>query len=92
MQEMGIQGKMPRKRRPRTPQSDPTHTAVPNLLNRQFHAQQCDEIWLTDIPYIDTDEGYLYLAGVMDMYSRQMGVCLTSVSRGAAFITTDERL
>lgn len=72
MQAMGIQGKMLRKRHPRTTQSDPTHTAAPNLLNRQFHAQQCDEIWLTDITYIDTDEGYLYLAGVMDMYSRQI--------------------
>ena len=72
MQAMGIQGKMPRKRHPRTTQSDPTHTAAPNLLNRQFHARQCDEIWLTDITYIDTDEGYLYLAGVMDLYSRQI--------------------
>ena len=41
MQEMGIQGKMPRKRRSRTTLSDPTHTVTPNLLNRQFHAQQC---------------------------------------------------
>jgi len=72
MQKMGIQGKMSRKRRPRTTQADPTHIAAPNLLDRQFYAQQCDEIWLTDITYIDTDEGYLYLAGVMDMYSRQI--------------------
>ncbi len=72
MRDMGIQGKMARKRHPRTTQSDPTHRAAPNLLNRQFHAQQCHAIWLTDITYIDTDEGYLYLAGVLDMYSRQL--------------------
>ena len=78
MQEMGIQGKMPRKRRPRTTQSDPTHFAAPNLLGRQFDANRCDEVWLTDITYIDTDEGYLYLAGVMDLFSRQMvGLAMT---------------
>ena len=73
MREMGIQGKMPQKRRPRTTQSDPTHTVTPNVLNRQFDtANRCDEVWLTDITYIDTDEGYLYLAGVMDLFSRQI--------------------
>ena len=73
MREMGIQGKMPQKRRPRTTQSDPTHTVAPNVLNRQFDtASRCDEVWLTDITYIDTEEGYLYLAGVMDLFSRQI--------------------
>src|SRR5690606_37939886 len=65
-------GKQERKRRPRTTQSDPTQPVAPNLLDRQFQAERCDEIWLTDITYIDTDEGYLYLAGVMDLYSRQI--------------------
>lgn len=72
MREMSIQGKMPRKRRPRTTQADPSHRTAPNLLDRQFDAQQCNEVWLSDITYIDTEEGYLYLAGVMDLYSRQI--------------------
>lgn len=72
MRELGIQGKMPRKRRPRTTLSDPSHAPAPNVLNRNFEASRCDEIWLTDITYIDTDDGYLYLAGVMDLYSRQI--------------------
>lgn len=72
MREMGIQGKMPRKHRPCTTLSDPTHAPAPNILNRNFEASRCDEVWLTDITYIDTDEGYLYLAGVMDLYSRQI--------------------
>jgi putative transposase len=43
------------------------------MLNRQFDAaSRCDEVWLTDITYIDADEGYLYLAGVMDLFSRQI--------------------
>ena len=78
MQQAGIQGKMPRKRRPRTTRADPAHTPAPNLLDRQFHARRCDEVWLTDITYIDTQEGYLYLAGVMDLYSRQIvGLAMT---------------
>jgi len=72
MRQAGISGKRACKRRPRTTQSDPTHPAAPNLLDRQFTASRCDEVWLTDITYIDTDEGYLYLAAVMDLFSRQI--------------------
>jgi transposase InsO family protein len=42
------------------------------VLDRQFTASRPDEVWLTDITYIDTDQGYLYLAAVMDLYSRQI--------------------
>jgi transposase InsO family protein len=72
MREAGIRGKSPRKRRPRTTQTDPTHEVAPNLLDRQFTASRPDQVWLTDITYIETEEGYLYLAGVMDMFSRQI--------------------
>jgi len=72
MRELGIQGKMPRKRRPSTTISDPSHAPAPNLLDRHFVASRPNEAWLTDITYIDTEEGYLYLAGVMDLYSRHM--------------------
>lgn len=72
MQQAGIQGKMARKRHPQTTQSDPTHTVAPNLLNREFKAHQPNPVWLTDITYIDTDEGYSYLAAVMDLGSRQI--------------------
>ena len=72
MRELAIQGKMQRKKRPRTTITDATHTPAPNVLNRNFNATHCNEVWVTDITYIDTKEGYLYLAGVMDLYSRQM--------------------
>ncbi len=72
MRAMGIQGKMPRKKRPRTTVSDAAHTPAPNVLNRDFVATRPDDVWVTDITYIDTEEGYLYLAGVMDLYSRQI--------------------
>jgi putative transposase len=72
MREAGIQGKTSRKRRPHTTQSDPTHPVAANVLDRQFTATQPNEVWLTDITYIDTAEGFLYLAAVMDLYSRQI--------------------
>lgn len=72
MRMLGIQGKMLRKRRPQTTKSDPAHVVAPNVLNRQFQAERCDQVWLTDITYIDTDEGYLYLASVLDMFSRRI--------------------
>lgn len=72
MQEMGIAGKSHRKRRPRTTQVDTTHPVAPNVLDRQFDDVACGTVWLSDITYIDTDEGDLYLAGLMDLGSREI--------------------
>jgi transposase InsO family protein len=43
----------------------------PNLLNRNFHAARENEVWTSDITYIPTGEGWLYLAVVQDMYNRE---------------------
>jgi len=45
---------------------------APNLLNQNFSASKPNEKWVTDITYIWTDEGWLYLATVMDLYSRKL--------------------
>jgi transposase InsO family protein len=45
---------------------------APNLLNRNFTAEDRDKIWLTDMTYVSTAEGWLYLAAVMDLYSRRI--------------------
>jgi putative transposase len=45
---------------------------APNLLNRNFQPEQPDTVWTGDITYIQTDEGWLYLAAVLDLYSRQV--------------------
>ena len=74
MRQAGIQGKTVCKRRPHTTQSDPTHPVVANGLDRHFTAHHPNEVWLTDITSIDTAEGFLYLAAVMDLYSRQIVV------------------
>lgn len=72
MREAGVQGKTPRRKHPQTTQSDPKNPVVPNLLNRQFAVEKHNEVWLTDITYIETGEGYLYTAGVLDLGSRKI--------------------
>jgi putative transposase len=43
---------------------------APNLLNRDFTAQAPNTVWISDITYIATDEGRLYLTAVIDLFSR----------------------
>jgi transposase InsO family protein len=43
---------------------------APNLLNREFAVALPDKVWLGDIPYIATDKGWLFLAVVIDLFSR----------------------
>lgn len=43
---------------------------APNLLAQDFSAQRPNQKWVSDITYIATDEGWLYLAVVLDLYSR----------------------
>jgi putative transposase len=43
-----------------------------NLLNREFNADKINQKWVSDITYIPTDEGWLYLAGILDLYGREM--------------------
>ena len=55
-----------------TTRRNATHLAAPNLLRRNFSAQRPNQIWLADITYIPTQEGWLYLAAVLDMFSRRI--------------------
>lgn len=45
---------------------------APNVLDQNFTAERPNQIWLTDITYVSTTEGWLYLAAVMDLYSRRI--------------------
>ena len=58
-------------RRPRH-RSGPAHVVVANLLQHQFSTATPDEAWVTDITYIRTHEGWLYLAVVLDLFSRRV--------------------
>jgi len=48
------------------------HRVAPNLLKRDFAADRPDRKWLSDITYIPTQEGWLYLAAILDLYSRRI--------------------
>jgi transposase InsO family protein len=54
------------------PDSNHNQPVAPNLLDQDFEAQQRDQKWVTDITYVPTAEGWLYLAVVMDLYSRRI--------------------
>ncbi len=68
----GWQGKGRARHRPRTTHSDLTRAAAPNVLNRSFSADRPNQKWLADLTSIDPPEGYLYLAGVVDVFSRRL--------------------
>jgi len=72
MRLAGLRGKTVRRRRPLTSQSDPAAAVAPNRLARQFRVGRPNQVWLTDITYIETGEGFLYLAAVLDLGSRQI--------------------
>jgi putative transposase len=72
MRRHGIRAIMARPRRVRTTDSRHDHPIAPNLLNRNFSAAAPNQIWLTDITYVETGQGWLYLAAVMDLYSRRI--------------------
>ena len=50
--------------------SGPASVVAPNPLQRQFDETEPNKVWVTDITYIRTHEGWLYLAAVLDLFSR----------------------
>jgi len=62
----------PQRRFKVTTQSDPSHPVAKNLLQQNFTAKAPNRQWASDITYIDTQQGWLYLAIVMDLYSRRI--------------------
>jgi putative transposase len=67
MKKNGIRSKIVKKYRATT---DSNHTlpVAENILNRNFKASRRNEKWVSDITYIATGEGWLYLAGILDLY------------------------
>jgi putative transposase len=61
-----------KKKQPHTTDSQHSYPVAPNRLNRDFKATRPTEKWLADITYIPTAEGWLYLAVVLDLFSRKI--------------------
>jgi putative transposase len=71
MREGGLSATI-RRRAPRTTDSRHDHPVAPNLLERRFAAERPDAVWLADISYVPTGEGWLYLAAIKDMATREI--------------------
>jgi transposase InsO family protein len=68
----GLVGRSPRRKYPRTTQAEPGNPVAPNVLAQDFTAKQPNQKWVADITYVDTAEGWLYLAPVLDLFSRKV--------------------
>jgi putative transposase len=72
MRDNGIRARPKRKFVPRTTDGRHAHPVAENVLGRQFAADLPDRKWAADITYVPTGEGWLYLAGVIDLCSRKV--------------------
>lgn len=71
MKEHGIRGKKARKYRATT-NSKHSHRIAPNIVNRNFDRGEANRVWLADITYLTTEQGWAYLATVIDAHSRKI--------------------
>lgn len=71
MQELGLRASRPRKWK-RTTRSTPGAKAAPNHLRRDFAADAPNRVWSSDITYVWTWEGWLYVATIVDLFSRRV--------------------
>ena len=71
MREEGLRGRRRRRFR-RTTKANPNHPVATNELARCFHTTAPNQAWVSDISYLWTSEGWLYLAVVIDLYSRRV--------------------
>lgn len=86
MRQEGLKARSSKGRKVCTTNSDHDQPVAPNLLLGRPAPVQADEVWVADITYVPTAEGWLFVAAVMDLYSRQIlgwSVWESLVARGA---------
>ena len=72
MKAQGLRGRKKHRRRPRTTDSRHAHAPAANLLAKNAAPTGPNQAWMTDITYIETGEGWLYLAAILDVWSRRV--------------------
>jgi transposase InsO family protein len=92
MRQHGIYSRRRRKRRVRTTDSRHNRPVAPNLLQRDFSADTPNVKWVGDIVAIWTNEGWLYLAAMLDTYSRMIVGWAMSVYRDEALVESALRM
>ncbi len=85
MQHLGISAQVKRSRKPTT-KSNPRARFAPNVLNREFEAEQPNTRWVTDTKAVETAEGWLYLAAIVDLYSRMVVGWAMAATEDAALV------
>ena len=68
----GLKSRLVRRFTPTTTQADPTRVPAPNVLAQDFTATAPNRKWVTDITYLATTQGWVYLAVVLDLFSRKV--------------------
>ena len=72
MRALGLRGIQRGSFRPQTTDSNHGLQRAPNRLRKAPPPQRCDQVWVADITFVSTAEGWLYVAGVLDLYSRRV--------------------
>lgn len=72
MRELGLKSRVRKRFTPTTTKQDPSKRPAENLLSREFSAEAPNRKWVTDITYLATATGWVYLAAVIDLFSRKV--------------------
>ena len=72
MQELGLKSKVLKRFGPTTTVVDPNRKPADNLLDQVFEVDQPNRKWVTDITHLPTEDGWVYLAAVLDLFSRKI--------------------
>jgi transposase InsO family protein len=72
MRQLGLRGADGRRGGPRTPVRDPKRPSAPDLVDRDFARAEPNRLWACDLKYIQTGQGFLFLAAVQDVFSRRI--------------------
>jgi putative transposase len=87
MREQALRARPRRRRRPRDLGERPAGAFAPNLLDRAFEAPAPNRKWIADFTYLWTAEGWLYVAAVIDLYSRRVVGWSMKASMTAELVT-----
>jgi putative transposase len=87
MRAEGLFARPKRRRLPIDLGVRPEHAIAPNVLDRQFEADAPNRRWVADFTYVATAEGWLFVAAVMDLYSRRIVGWSTSKQMTAELVT-----
>jgi transposase InsO family protein len=92
MRQEGLWGRQRRRYRPRTTQSDHNGPIAPNRLGKLQAITRCDQVWQADVTYLHTAVGWLYLAVVIDAYSKRVLGWAFSASLESDFVIAALRM